>query len=284
MLGRAVGRARRRPRDAGAQPGRRRGRACVVYLFIVEPLIVLLSDTASKYTVGQAQTALRGGQRQRPAAIGPGAGGARRLDAPPLVAAGAARGRAAATWSDIPARGHQRARSAGGLHSRAGMAERRLHGLQRVLGVNALFSTAYGNVGSSIYYALGLVASFALGLTPVVFVITGVIFYLTAATYAEATAMYPEAGGSSSLRPPRVQRVLVLLRRLGPDAQLRHHDRHLGVLRAALPRRRVLGRAAPQPGRHLRRHRRGRRAGGRQRARRQGVGAASTSSWRSPTS
>lgn len=78
------------------------------------------------------------------------------------------------------------------------MAERRLHGLQRVLGTNALFSTAYGNVGSSIYYALGLVAGFALGLTPVVFVITGVIFFLTAATYAEATAMYPEAGGSSS--------------------------------------------------------------------------------------
>jgi APA family basic amino acid/polyamine antiporter len=73
-----------------------------------------------------------------------------------------------------------------------------LHGLQRVLGVNALFSTAYGNVGSSIYYALGLVASFALGLTPVVFVITGFFFYMTAATYAEATAMYPEAGGSSS--------------------------------------------------------------------------------------
>lgn len=78
------------------------------------------------------------------------------------------------------------------------MAKRRLHGLERVLGVNALFSTAYGNVGSSIYYALGLVASFALGLTPVVFIIAGVIFYLTASTYAEATAMYPEAGGSSS--------------------------------------------------------------------------------------
>jgi basic amino acid/polyamine antiporter, APA family len=78
------------------------------------------------------------------------------------------------------------------------MAERRLQGLQRVLGVNALFATAYGNVGSSIYYALGLVASFALGLTPLVFVITGVFFYMTAATYAEATTMYPEAGGSSS--------------------------------------------------------------------------------------
>src|SRR4051812_44915402 len=78
------------------------------------------------------------------------------------------------------------------------MARRRLEGLERVLGVNALFSTAYGNVGSSIYYALGLVASYALGLTPIVFIITGVIFSCTAATYAEATAMFPEAGGSSS--------------------------------------------------------------------------------------
>ena len=78
------------------------------------------------------------------------------------------------------------------------MARRRLEGLERVLGANALFSTAYGNVGSSIYYALGLVASFALGLTPVVFVITGFFFFCTAATYAEATTMYPEAGGSSS--------------------------------------------------------------------------------------
>ena len=67
-----------------------------------------------------------------------------------------------------------------------------------MLGVNALFATAYGNVGSSIYYALGLVAALALGLTPLVFVITGIFFYCTAATYAEATAMFPEAGGSSS--------------------------------------------------------------------------------------
>ena len=78
------------------------------------------------------------------------------------------------------------------------MARRLLPGLERVLGVNALVATAYGNVGSSIYYALGLVASYALGLTPVVFVITGLFFVCTAATYAEATAMYPEAGGASS--------------------------------------------------------------------------------------
>jgi len=71
-------------------------------------------------------------------------------------------------------------------------------GLERVLGTNALFSTAYGNVGSTVYYALGLVAVFALGMTPLVFVVAGVVFACTAATYTEATTMYPEAGGSSS--------------------------------------------------------------------------------------
>jgi APA family basic amino acid/polyamine antiporter len=71
-------------------------------------------------------------------------------------------------------------------------------GLERVLGTSALFSTAYGNVGSTVYYALGLVAVFALGMTPLVFVVAGVIFLCTAATYTEATTMYPEAGGSSS--------------------------------------------------------------------------------------
>src|SRR5213592_4928019 len=80
------------------------------------------------------------------------------------------------------------------------MAERipREESLRRVHGVGALFSAAYGNVGSSIYYALGVVASFALGLTPVTFVIAGAIFAFTAATYIEGTVMYPEAGGSAS--------------------------------------------------------------------------------------
>jgi len=70
--------------------------------------------------------------------------------------------------------------------------------LQRVHGTGALFSAAYGNVGSSIYYALGVVAAFALGLTPLAFVISGLIFACTAATYVEGTVMFPEAGGSSS--------------------------------------------------------------------------------------
>jgi basic amino acid/polyamine antiporter, APA family len=75
---------------------------------------------------------------------------------------------------------------------------RQSHSLERVLGAPALFATAYGNVGSSIYYALGLVAGIALGLTPLVFIISGLIFAATAATYAEGTVRYPEAGGSAS--------------------------------------------------------------------------------------
>ena len=75
---------------------------------------------------------------------------------------------------------------------------RQSQGLERVLGAPALFATAYGNVGSSIYYALGLTAGIALGLTPIVFIISGLIFAATAATYAEGTVRYPEAGGSSS--------------------------------------------------------------------------------------
>jgi APA family basic amino acid/polyamine antiporter len=75
---------------------------------------------------------------------------------------------------------------------------RREQRLERVLGTPALFATAYGNVGSSIYYALGVTAVFALGLTPVVFLIAGLIFAATALTYTEGTVLYPEAGGSSS--------------------------------------------------------------------------------------
>ena len=70
--------------------------------------------------------------------------------------------------------------------------------LRRVLGVPALFSAGYGNVGSSIYYALGIVALVAMGATPVVLGIAGILFIFTALTYAEGTAMLPEAGGSAS--------------------------------------------------------------------------------------
>src|SRR5947199_9460135 len=78
------------------------------------------------------------------------------------------------------------------------MAPIETYGLRCTVGVGGLFATAYGNVGSSIYYALGLVAAYALGLTPVIFMFAGALFALTAKTYAEGAVMFPEAGGSSS--------------------------------------------------------------------------------------
>jgi basic amino acid/polyamine antiporter, APA family len=78
------------------------------------------------------------------------------------------------------------------------VAQLKARGLRRSVGVPGLFATAYGNVGSSIYYALGLVAAHALGLTPLVFIFAGGLFALTAKTYAEGASMFPEAGGSSS--------------------------------------------------------------------------------------
>ena len=72
------------------------------------------------------------------------------------------------------------------------------NGLRRTLGVPSLFSAAYGNVGSSIYYALGVVALVAMGATPVALLAAGILFIFTALSYAEGTAMLPEAGGSAS--------------------------------------------------------------------------------------
>src|SRR3989449_9267769 len=70
--------------------------------------------------------------------------------------------------------------------------------LPRTLGAPALFAASYGNVGSSIYYALGAPAAFALGLTPLALILAGFIFVTTALNSAEGTAALPHAGGSSS--------------------------------------------------------------------------------------
>ncbi len=78
------------------------------------------------------------------------------------------------------------------------MAKLSQRGLRKSVGTAGMFATAYGNVGSSIYYALGLVAAHALGLTPLVFLFAGGLFALTAKSYAEGASMFPEAGGSSS--------------------------------------------------------------------------------------
>src|SRR3954454_7616293 len=75
----------------------------------------------------------------------------------------------------------------------------RLPGLVRNLTGGSLASVASGEVGSSIYFALGIVALFALGLTPWVLLGVGALFMLVALSYAEGTAAIPETGGAAML-------------------------------------------------------------------------------------
>lgn len=68
----------------------------------------------------------------------------------------------------------------------------------RGLGEPTLFAILLSAVGSSIYFALGLVAGDAMGLTPVVFLVAGVFFVVTMLTYVEGNSLYPERGGASA--------------------------------------------------------------------------------------
>src|SRR5881227_4025205 len=75
---------------------------------------------------------------------------------------------------------------------------RKLPRLQRVLDAPALFSIAYGEIASSIYFALGIIAFHALGFTPGVMLLTGVLFLLVSLSYAEGTAAIRETGGAAT--------------------------------------------------------------------------------------
>ena len=75
---------------------------------------------------------------------------------------------------------------------------RKISGLQRVLDAPALFSVAYGEIASSIYLALGIVALHALGFTPAVLLAVGLLFLVVSLSYAEGTAAIPETGGAAT--------------------------------------------------------------------------------------
>jgi basic amino acid/polyamine antiporter, APA family len=68
----------------------------------------------------------------------------------------------------------------------------------RGLGEPALFTIMLGAVVSSIFWALGVVAGDALGLTPVVYVFAGLFLLVTIATYVEGSSLHIERGGASS--------------------------------------------------------------------------------------
>ncbi|HEY2936186.1 MAG TPA: universal stress protein [Gaiellaceae bacterium] len=75
---------------------------------------------------------------------------------------------------------------------------RRRHRLERVLDAPALAAVAFGEVASSVYFALGIIAVFALGLTPWVVLAVGCLFLVVALAYAEGTAAMPEPGGAAA--------------------------------------------------------------------------------------
>jgi basic amino acid/polyamine antiporter, APA family len=76
---------------------------------------------------------------------------------------------------------------------------KKVTGLQRVLDAPSLAAVAYGEIASSLYLALGVVALHALGLTPWVLLGVGVLFFLVALSYAEGTTAIPETGGAATM-------------------------------------------------------------------------------------
>jgi basic amino acid/polyamine antiporter, APA family len=73
---------------------------------------------------------------------------------------------------------------------------RKLPVVQRVIGEDALFAAIYGTISSSLYFALGVVALYALGLTPIVLPVVGLLVAVAAGAYAEAASA---TGGGSPL-------------------------------------------------------------------------------------
>ena len=68
---------------------------------------------------------------------------------------------------------------------------------ERPISYRALFAVIYTTSVSSVYFALGVVAHRAGGLTPAVFLAAGIFFLLTAMTFGEGASLHQERGGSA---------------------------------------------------------------------------------------
>ena len=69
--------------------------------------------------------------------------------------------------------------------------------LRRSIGSPVLFTIIYTSLASAVYFALGVIAGHALGLTPLVFLFAAVFFALTTMTYVEGASLHQERGGST---------------------------------------------------------------------------------------
>ena len=119
---------------------------------------------------------------------------------------------------------------------------RKLPRLERVLDAPALFSIAYGEIASSIYFALGVIALYALGFTPARAARRRRLLRDRRALVRRGHDVDPRDRRRRDLRPEGVQRPRRLRHRLGALPRLRDRDRAVDAVRPALPRRRVRAR------------------------------------------
>ncbi len=69
--------------------------------------------------------------------------------------------------------------------------------LERSLGSPRLFTIIYTPIASAIYFSLGVVAAYALGMTPFVFLAAGIYFSITLMTYVEGASLHQDRGGAT---------------------------------------------------------------------------------------
>ena len=94
------------------------------------------------------------------------------------------------------------------LRKGATVMARKLTGFQRVLDAPALFSVAYGEIASSIYFALGIVAAHALGFTPLVLLVGGALLPARLALLRRGNRGDPGDRRRRDVRAPGLQRLL----------------------------------------------------------------------------
>mgnify|MGYP002153782807 FL=1 len=68
--------------------------------------------------------------------------------------------------------------------------------LKREVGWYGSFAMGYADVGADLYVAIGLVAFYAAGASPIAFAIASVTYVCTGLAYAELATAYPYAGGA----------------------------------------------------------------------------------------
>ncbi len=78
------------------------------------------------------------------------------------------------------------------------MARRRYQDGSGSIGFGGLFGASFGYIGTSIYFVLGGLGLYALGVAPLLILVVGIVFVATAWSYAEGSAAMPEASGATS--------------------------------------------------------------------------------------